>query len=195
MKFTVFGATGGIGREVVRQALAAGHQVTAVVRDPARLGVTDAGLEVVRADLTDPQPLRTAVAGRDAVLSGLGRARPQGRRHRRPAHPHRAVGHGGGGGAPAARGERGARSARPPRATAPWTAPCAPCLGGPEGRVRRPAGDGGRAGAQRHGLDVVRPPSLQNKPLTGSYRTVVGGNPAQAAGSSAAPTWPTRCWR
>ena len=39
MKITVFGATGGVGREVVRQALDAGHEVTAVVRDPARLPV------------------------------------------------------------------------------------------------------------------------------------------------------------
>lgn len=37
MRLTVFGATGGVGREVVGQALAAGHEVTAVVRDPARL--------------------------------------------------------------------------------------------------------------------------------------------------------------
>ncbi|NED84001.1 NAD(P)H-binding protein, partial [Streptomyces sp. SID11233] len=36
MKLTVFGATGGVGGEAVRQALAAGHEVTAIVRDPAR---------------------------------------------------------------------------------------------------------------------------------------------------------------
>ncbi|MCT4355859.1 NAD(P)H-binding protein [Streptomyces sp. Je 1-79] len=72
MKLTVFGATGGIGREIVRQALAAGHDVTAVVRDPARFAVTGERLEVYRADLTDPAALRGAVAGKDAVLSGLG---------------------------------------------------------------------------------------------------------------------------
>ncbi|MDV7216720.1 NAD(P)-dependent oxidoreductase, partial [Streptomyces prunicolor] len=68
MKLTVFGATGGIGQEIVRQALASGHEVTAVVRDPARLTVRGAGLEVFRADLTDPEAVRPAVAGRDAVL-------------------------------------------------------------------------------------------------------------------------------
>ncbi|MEY9993498.1 uncharacterized protein YbjT (DUF2867 family) [Streptomyces sp. V4I8] len=74
MRITVFGATGGIGQEIVRQALDAGHEVTAVVRDPARLSLADGHgrLEVFRADLTDPGALRAAVAGRDAVLSGLG---------------------------------------------------------------------------------------------------------------------------
>ncbi|MCX4818694.1 NAD(P)H-binding protein [Streptomyces sp. NBC_01142] len=72
MRLTVFGATGGIGQEIVRQGLAAGHQVTAVVRDPARLTVTGGGLEVCTAALDDPEALRPAVAGRDAVLSGIG---------------------------------------------------------------------------------------------------------------------------
>ncbi|MET8470050.1 NAD(P)H-binding protein [Streptomyces sp. NPDC006422] len=75
MKLTVFGATGGVGQEIVKQALEAGHEVTAVVRDPARLTVTGGRLEVVRADLKDPESLRPAVAGRDAVLSGLGARR------------------------------------------------------------------------------------------------------------------------
>ncbi|WP_017239536.1 NAD(P)-dependent oxidoreductase [Streptomyces sp. SS] len=72
MKLTVFGATGGIGREMVRQALAAGHEVTAVVRDPARLTVTGERLVVLRTDLSEPDALCEAVTGRDAVLSGLG---------------------------------------------------------------------------------------------------------------------------
>ncbi|MFE0427047.1 NAD(P)-dependent oxidoreductase [Streptomyces sp. NPDC058953] len=73
MRYTVFGATGGTGRQLVQQALDAGHQVTAVVRDPARLPVpAHERLEVVVADVTDPEALRPAVAGRDAVLSALG---------------------------------------------------------------------------------------------------------------------------
>ncbi|MGP9019223.1 NAD(P)-dependent oxidoreductase [Streptomyces sp. BR1] len=72
MKLTVFGATGRIGRQVVQQALAAEHQVTAVVRDPARCTLSGPGLEILRGDLSDPESLRPAVAGRDAVLSGLG---------------------------------------------------------------------------------------------------------------------------
>jgi len=73
MKLTVFGATGGTGVEVVRQALAAGHQVAAVVRDPARLDVPEQpGLEVVTADVFDPGALVPAISGRDAVVSALG---------------------------------------------------------------------------------------------------------------------------
>ncbi|MFF0506264.1 NAD(P)-dependent oxidoreductase [Streptomyces fimicarius] len=73
MRITVFGATGGIGQEVVGQALAAGHEVTAVVRDPDRLpaSLDRAALHAV-ARLDDPAAMRAAVAGRDAVLSGLG---------------------------------------------------------------------------------------------------------------------------
>ncbi|WP_069770420.1 NAD(P)-dependent oxidoreductase [Streptomyces sp. LUP30] len=177
MKFTVFGATGGIGREVVRQALAAGHQVTAVVRDPAGLGVTDARLEVVRADLTDPQPLRTAVAGRDAVLSGLGA------RRRKDAGV-------------AARLTRTVLSALEAEGVRRLLVVSA----GPVGPA--PEGDGAldrtmrslvsaalkdvyadlremEAELARSTTDwtVVRPPRLQDKPLTGSYRTAVGGFP------------------
>ncbi|MCX4489256.1 NAD(P)H-binding protein [Streptomyces anulatus] len=73
MRITVFGATGGVGREIVGQALAAGHEVAVVVRDPDRLPerLDRAALHaVVRLD--DPSAVRAAVAGRDAVLSGLG---------------------------------------------------------------------------------------------------------------------------
>ncbi|MDA5284407.1 NAD(P)-dependent oxidoreductase [Streptomyces sp. NPDC054904] len=74
MKLTVFGATGGVGREVVRQALAAGHEVTAVVRDPSRLGVPahDRLRVAVVADLTDEAALVPVLTGRDAVVSALG---------------------------------------------------------------------------------------------------------------------------
>ena len=73
MKLTVFGATGGIGTHVVRQALDAGHEVVAVVRDPARLDVPPrAGLSVVRADVMDVDAIVPAVEGADAVVSALG---------------------------------------------------------------------------------------------------------------------------
>ncbi|MFG2428834.1 NAD(P)-dependent oxidoreductase [Streptomyces sp. NPDC048590] len=73
MRLTVFGATGAVGQEIVRQAHAAGHEVTAVVRDPGSLpdGLRETEPHgIVRLD--DPAAVRAAVAGRDAVLSGLG---------------------------------------------------------------------------------------------------------------------------
>jgi uncharacterized protein YbjT (DUF2867 family) len=78
MKITVFGATGGIGRHVVRQALDAGHQVTAVVRDPARLDLSHPALEVATVPgLTDPEVLRPIVAASDAAISGVGPRGPK----------------------------------------------------------------------------------------------------------------------
>lgn len=37
MKLTIVAATGGVGRQALEQAEAAGHEVTAVVRNPAKL--------------------------------------------------------------------------------------------------------------------------------------------------------------
>jgi putative NADH-flavin reductase len=73
MRLTVFGATGGTGRQVVEQGLAAGHEVTAVVRDPARLGVPSApALHVVTASLDDSAAITAAIRGADAVIDTLG---------------------------------------------------------------------------------------------------------------------------
>ena len=81
MKLTVFGATGGTGSQVVSQALDAGHEVTAVVRDPARLAISHRSLMVVTADVLQPADIAEAVAGRDAVISALGHSRrPQDRK-------------------------------------------------------------------------------------------------------------------
>jgi putative NADH-flavin reductase len=72
MKLTVFGATGSTGLQVVEQGLAAGHEVRAVVRDPARLAPDRAGLEVVVADVMDPAAIVESVIGSDAVVSTIG---------------------------------------------------------------------------------------------------------------------------
>jgi nucleoside-diphosphate-sugar epimerase len=71
MKLVVFGATGGVGREVVRQALEVGHTVTAVVRDPAKLS---AQAEVVHSDLSAPDldVLAGTIRTADAVISAVG---------------------------------------------------------------------------------------------------------------------------
>src|SRR5258708_4307539 len=71
MHLTIFAATGGIGRQALEQALAAGHDVTAVVRNPKNVSRE---VRTVTADLAAPDPalLQSAVKGADAVLSGLG---------------------------------------------------------------------------------------------------------------------------
>ncbi|GLY30366.1 NAD(P)H-binding protein [Kineosporia sp. NBRC 101731] len=70
MRLTIVSATGGVGRALMNQAVAAGHDVTAVVRDP---GKVTAAVRVVQADLSAPTPqLEAAVGSADAVLSGLG---------------------------------------------------------------------------------------------------------------------------
>ena len=75
MKLAVFGATGQTGKEIVRQALDAGHEVTAVARDPARLAETGPKVWVVQGDSMDARVVEEAVTGADAVLSALGHVR------------------------------------------------------------------------------------------------------------------------
>src|ERR1039457_6024040 len=75
MKLTIFAATGGIGRQILEQAVDVGHDVTAVVRNPQKLpGELSRQVRVVTPDLAAPDPasLESAVEGADAVLAGLG---------------------------------------------------------------------------------------------------------------------------
>lgn len=179
MKLTVFGATGGIGGHVVRQALDAGHTVTAVVRDPARFTVRHPALEVATVpDLTAPGVLRPVLAASDAALSGVG---PRGR-HAGPVASSTTRG--------ILRALEAVSGSR--RFVAVSAAPVGPVPEGDsfvnrrivlpfvgalfrdlyadlaemEDEIRRSATD----------WTVVRPPKLVNKPLTGKYRTIVDGN-------------------
>lgn len=73
MDLAVFGANGPTGRLVVRQALAAGHRVVAVTRKPDRYPLSAPHLEVVAADVTDPDGVeRVFAAGPGAVISTFG---------------------------------------------------------------------------------------------------------------------------
>ena len=76
MNILILGAAGGTGRELVRQALAAGHRVTAFARRPSRLGMTDAALLPFEGDLGDSDAVRRALGGQDAVISALGNPSP-----------------------------------------------------------------------------------------------------------------------
>ncbi|KAL9969697.1 hypothetical protein ACROYT_G021948 [Oculina patagonica] len=71
-KLVVFGASGRTGHQVVQQALAKGHSVTAVVRSPETFYIKDGSLEVVKGDVFDPEFLATVLKGKDAVISCLG---------------------------------------------------------------------------------------------------------------------------
>jgi putative NADH-flavin reductase len=73
MKLTIFGATGATGTCLAEQGIAAGHDVTAVVRDPTRLTVpAHQRLTVVTANVMESCSISPAVAGADAVLTALG---------------------------------------------------------------------------------------------------------------------------
>ncbi len=187
MRLTIFAATGGIGRQLLEQAVAAGHDVTAVVRNPKKLS---AGVRTVTADLTaaDPAALASAVDGADAVLSGLG--------------PRSASEAG-----IASRGTRAIVQAMQAthvrRIVVVSAAPIGtvPSPGRPQPPKHDP-GDGffmrnlfgpfAKARFRKHYADlalmedilrdssldwtIVRPPQLTDKPLTGTYRTAYGQN-------------------
>ena len=74
MKLALLGATGGVGREVLSQAIAAGHAVTALVRNPSKL---PAHVDVVRQDLASPdsEVLAATLRDVDAVISAVGPSR------------------------------------------------------------------------------------------------------------------------
>jgi nucleoside-diphosphate-sugar epimerase len=72
MKVTVFGATGQIGRLVVSELLTGGHDVTAYVRNSAKLARSAPRLVTVTGELSDEARTQQAVRGSDAVISALG---------------------------------------------------------------------------------------------------------------------------
>jgi hypothetical protein len=71
MKITIFGATGRAGSAIVAQALAAGYEVTALVRNPSRLNITHPHLIVVQGDAIDLIAVERAVQGADDCISAL----------------------------------------------------------------------------------------------------------------------------
>ena len=74
MKILIFGATGQTGRLAAQQAVAAGHEVTVFVRDPAKF--QQPGVRVIKGDAMQAQDVAAAVAGQDAVISTLGGTTP-----------------------------------------------------------------------------------------------------------------------
>ena len=72
MKLLVIGATGRTGWEVVQQALARGHHVTAFVRSPEKITLRNEQLIILKGDAMDEDQLVEAMRDHDAVLSTLG---------------------------------------------------------------------------------------------------------------------------
>ena len=72
MNIIVFGSTGGIGRQVIAQALDAGHHVTALARRPEMLTIQNEHLRVVRGDALEPASFQQALTGQEVVVSALG---------------------------------------------------------------------------------------------------------------------------
>ncbi len=85
-RILIIGSTGGTGRRLVEQALERGYDVTAMARDPAKIGIEHPSLSVVRGDVLDYYSVAAAVKGQDAVLSALG--------HKRFFFPTRILSHG-----------------------------------------------------------------------------------------------------
>jgi len=72
MNIFIAGANGGVGRQTVEQALNAGHRVTALVRDPAKLPVVHPNLRIIKGDIMQPKTFTSEMEGQEAVISGLG---------------------------------------------------------------------------------------------------------------------------
>ena len=72
MNLVVFGATGGTGRCLVEQGLAAGHRLAALVRRPEAVGRLHGDVSVVAGDVLDPAAVLQAVKGQEAVVWAIG---------------------------------------------------------------------------------------------------------------------------
>ena len=74
LNIALLGATGGVGGHFLKRALAAGHQVRPLVRDPARLEASPR-LAVIKGDATNPDDVAVLIANVDAVVSCVGNAK------------------------------------------------------------------------------------------------------------------------
>lgn len=75
MKLLIIGATGGTGRELVKQALMLGHRITILVRDPEKVLTVHPNLLVTQGNVLNTTEVEQAVSGQEAVISSLGHKR------------------------------------------------------------------------------------------------------------------------
>jgi putative NADH-flavin reductase len=71
-KLIVFGASGGTGKEVVKQALQEGHEVTIVVRRPDVFAIQHPNLRIIKGDVLQPDTFQNEMYKQEAVISCLG---------------------------------------------------------------------------------------------------------------------------
>lgn len=72
MRLAIFGATGGTGLALTRQALEKGHSVRVLVRNPNRMTVSHRNMRVVLGDVLHRESVTKTLLGADAVLVCLG---------------------------------------------------------------------------------------------------------------------------
>ena len=72
MRLLIFGASGGTGQQLVRQALERQHDVSAFVRTPSKVQIRSERLRIVQGDIADSQSIRSVIPGHDAVFSAIG---------------------------------------------------------------------------------------------------------------------------
>jgi putative NADH-flavin reductase len=72
MRIAIIGASRGIGSELLKAAIEEGHEVTALVRDPATLNISTPGLKVIKGDILDSSSVAAAIAGQEAICVCIG---------------------------------------------------------------------------------------------------------------------------
>ena len=75
MKLLIIGGTGKTGRELIKQGLLEGHEITAIARNPEKLKFDNPNFRVVKGDVLNPDSLENPFRGQDAVVSALGHKR------------------------------------------------------------------------------------------------------------------------
>lgn len=71
-KIIVFGATGGTGRELVKQALENDYLVTAFVRSPEKMKIENSNLTILKGDVLNYDQVAEAIENQDIVFCNLG---------------------------------------------------------------------------------------------------------------------------
>ena len=74
-RIIVFGATGGTGIEVIKQALATGYKITALVRNPAAFKMKHKNLTIAQGDVLHVSTFERELVGAAAIISCLGSGR------------------------------------------------------------------------------------------------------------------------